>query len=87
MKRKYKNPANQRTYEGYFNLGVTRELHPSTCNAGGTTRCVFKSGYKTGLDKSFKDAYTEYGRSNSWTRPIYWAGFDLAQYDKEKGLV
>jgi hypothetical protein len=44
MKKRYKDPALQRTYEGY-------------------------------------------GHSNSWTRPIYWAGIDLAQYDKEKGLV
>jgi hypothetical protein len=87
MKKRYKDPALQRTYEGYFNLGVSRQVHPNLPMRNGTTQNIFKSGYKTGLDSSFKDAYTKYGHSNSWTRPIYWAGIDLAQYDKEKGLV
>ena len=87
LDRKYKSKNDQKVYDGYVKLGVSKEMHPTTCNSGATTRNVYKSGYKTGLDKSYKDSYTKYGHSNSYTRPMYWAGFDLAQYEKEKGLV
>ena len=87
LNRKYKSKNDQKVYDGYVKLGVSKEMHPSTCNSGATARNAFTSGYKTGLNKDYKDAYTKIARSNFWTRPVYWAGYDLAQYEQQKGLV